>query len=116
MHLLGNHNRQNKMICYTDDLVQTLNAESSINNFFKEFEENSKVSGAKINTNKTKILPLGKWDSMSSEIVEYTSVAVKILGVWFTREGVESNLIWEDLIKKVKKKKYVSTVRNLYLH
>lgn len=88
------------MVCYADDLVLTINNEASIDHFFQEFEDYSRVSGAQINVNKTKIVPLGVWRNMDNTIVEKTTIAVKILGAWFTRDGIDSDLIWTDLIKK----------------
>ncbi len=65
--------------------------ETSIKEFFLEFDKWGEISGAKINRNKTKILKIG-CDQETNEM--------KVLGVIFDKNGVsEKNL--ENVITKI---------------
>ena len=91
-----------KTSAYADDVVGYVRDESSIKEFFCEFDEWGKISGAQINKNKTKIMKLNnilKYNS-DSEIQQ-----MKILGVIFNKSGV-ANINLTEIKEKIRKSVY----------
>ena len=84
------HDNEIRLSQYADDLIVFLNDQSgSIDGAIHEIQIFTSMSGLKINTNKTKCLPIGKKSNtlqMNSHGMQYVE-ELKILGITFNRNN-----------------------------
>ena len=94
------HDNEIRLSQYADDLIVFLNDQSgSIDGAIHEIQIFTSMSGLKINTNKTKCLPIGKKSNtlqMNSHGIQYVE-ELKILGITFNRNN--ENLATINTIK-----------------
>ena len=80
-----------KISAYADDIVGYVLDETSIKEFFLEFDKWGEISGAKINKDKTKILKIG---------CDQEKNVMKVLGVIFDKYGVSGKNL-ENILTKI---------------
>jgi hypothetical protein len=88
---------ENKVSGYADDLNGILTKFDSIKEFFKELNDWSSVSGAKINENKTQILAVNNYSEQYENIKFINSL--KLLGIIFDRNGLSNENISKTVTK-----------------
>ena len=96
--------KENKLVLYADDMTIFARNEKSINRLKVLFADFEKLSGLKINNDKTKILRLGlcqrlDCDFAFGEIVDF----FKVLGVFFSLdEHKKEDLNYKEILSKIK--------------
>lgn len=86
---------------YADDVSIFILDEESINPVLKDFEAYAQLSGAKLNSNKSGLLPIGKRNITSLSNFKKIS-EIRILGLLFDSEGISPNL-FPGLVDEVRK-------------
>ena len=101
-------NTKNKYECkasgYADDIAGMLRDQSSMREFFKEFQKWGEVSAAILNVEKTKILAINSHDT-EFEGIKFTK-EMKILGIEFNDKGITKKNI-NIVIDKIKRALYI---------
>ncbi|KAJ1167416.1 hypothetical protein NDU88_007807 [Pleurodeles waltl] len=102
-----------KRSLYLDDVSVFCTDGRSIKELEKTCIEFGKVSGAKINSAKKETLLLGHWTTTRDPLpLLIKQDFLKILGVWFGREGVAEKS-WEERLAKTKQKLGFWSLRKL---
>lgn len=78
--MIGNGNNEIKTGAYADDVIGIVMDSESKKNIFLEFKKWGEISGASLNEKKTKVLMVNQLEEQDSEI--------KILGIWFNKDGI----------------------------
>ncbi|KAL3193060.1 hypothetical protein MRX96_058561 [Rhipicephalus microplus] len=89
-----------KVSAYADDVTVFIRDEESMIHVLRQFEEYSRLSGAKLNMNKSSALVLGDPRKVSPPSNLKIEEHIKILGVIFERTGVAAE-VWNQLIDEV---------------
>ena len=111
------YNRTIKMQMYADDTNLIITDKPSIRQIFKMYEYYGNGTEAKINKDKTEILPFGRWkytNSIETPYKEYVKETVKILGGQICNNHKNTSILnWETLIVKCKEK--VKVIKSRYV-
>jgi hypothetical protein len=89
-----------KASCYADDIAGMLRDQTSMSEFFKEFQKWDKGSAVVLNVEKTKILAINSQDT-ELEGIKFIK-EMKILGIEFNEKGIKVKII-NIVIDKIKK-------------
>lgn len=103
-------------IAYADDVSIFITQPEDINRIRQALETFTKASGAKINTKKSKILPLGGWDEGLNILgIQYVD-RLKILGITFTSTTEQSRRqTWMEVTGSVRGMASLACTRDLCL-
>ena len=108
-------NLEVKQTLYADDDTGMFTSESSVHIFFHWVNLFSRVSGSKINYEKSKGLYLGKWKTRSDHPFGISWVKChKILGYWFGK-GIDPDESWSKCFSKFDKTLKLWLTRRLSL-
>ena len=103
----NNHELEIRGCSYVDDTNTFLYNKNGIQNFTKVLSEYEKVSGSKVNFEKTKAMAVNNLPGLPTERVggiEIITGPEKALGVPIGESDKNNTELWESLIAKVKKK------------
>ena len=103
----NNHELEIRGCSYVDDSNTFLYNKNEIQNFTKVLAKYEKVSGSKINFEKTKAMAVNNLPGLPTERVggiEIITGPEKALGVPIGERDKDNTELWESLIAKVKKK------------
>ena len=103
-------------IAYADDISIFVSDPEDINKIQKALDTYTKASGAKINTKKSKILPLGGWnESLNVLGIQYVD-QIKILGITFAKTTEQSRRhTWAEVTGRVRGMASQAYMRDLCL-
>jgi hypothetical protein len=98
---------------YADDVTIFLDSEQDVASIKRALDEYRHVSGACINTTKSKALSIGEWDkSVNIYNINYQT-EIKILGIWFTNNmPAMSPLNWEPVVRNIRLAAQELSIRN----
>ena len=115
-------NLEYKILMMADDMTLALTDINSIDKAITNFNKFHKISGLKLNLNKTEIIPIGKLAGTIPILPNHLSQIkvkngpFKALGVWYTLNEIEQiSLNFDDRIKSMKSLITIWKPRNLSL-
>ncbi|KAM9316586.1 LOW QUALITY PROTEIN: uncharacterized protein PAF06_007630 [Gastrophryne carolinensis] len=108
----GSGRQEVKCSLYMDDLTVFCADQRSISALVQTCEDFGRASGAKVNCGKSEAMLFGKWQLTSPVPFNVKPDYIKILGVWFGKEGAALKS-WEGRIAKMNQKFGLWSLRNL---
>jgi hypothetical protein len=120
LHTLQQHGRGVRILnhtetptAYADDVTIFLDSEQYVASIKRALDEYRHVSGACINTIKSKALSIGEWDkSLNIYNINYEA-EIQILGIWFTNNiPASSPLDWEPVVRNIRLAAQELSIRN----
>lgn len=99
---IPNYSQQIKTIQHADDTSALVSSEMSYTYLMDEYKHYSKISGAKINNDKTEILKIGKWKDKQILPIHLIKKYIKIFGIIFGQN--DQNINFENILKKIQLK------------
>ena len=112
------NNTEIKVMQYADDTTGILKDIKSAREFFKTLEEYGKLSGLKLNMEKTEGMWIGqnKHDKRKPLGISWAEAPIKILGIYMSYNEQKNNVLnFEEKIKKCKQIIHLWHTRNLTL-
>lgn len=102
---VGFGNKEIKQVLYADDITLFLKDMDSINKVKKVFKNFEKLSGLKINMDKTNFMWLGEEsDRPGLPFFGHRVQHIKILGVYFARHSkIKDDLNYKEILSKIKR-------------
>lgn len=103
-----------KVLAYADDVSLFVRTPSSIERFRRTFARYAEVSGAQLNEGKSKALLFGRFPAGAAGNIQTVST-VKVLGVYFTCEGVAAST-WARVLQRAQQLIERALLHDLTLH
>ena len=100
-----------KLLAYADDMCCTLKDERSVEILITKFKTYEKITGSKLNVNKTEIMTIGNpiVETINNDLIKNS---MKILGIYFNGQGACTDQ-WNPIIDKIKRLLNRWSTRNL---
>jgi hypothetical protein len=101
---------------YADDVTIFLNSRQDVTPVTSALTEYIYASGAYINTNTSKALPLGEWDTSDNIYTKEYHRGIKIFGICFAAaiRGISASN-WKPILQNIREVAQVLSIRNMYL-